>query len=89
MTKLCKDCVYYKHYDSSMNTNGWLDECTCPELKKKPNPVTGEVAKTYCSSERDYDRRCGQNGRYWKSKDAPEPEPNIQDSWLNKIFNIF
>jgi hypothetical protein len=72
-----------------MNSNGWLDECTCPALKRKPNPVTGEVAKTYCSSERDYDRCCGQNGKYWKSKDAQEPELHTEDSWLNKIFNFF
>jgi hypothetical protein len=89
MTKLCKDCVFYKRSSNSMNIKGYLDECICPALKKNPNPVTGEVNKTYCSTARDYDILCGKNGKYWKSADPQRPEPNIQDSWLNKIFNIF
>ena len=90
MTKLCKDCVFYKRSSNSMNIKGYLDECICPALKKNPNPVTGESLPTFCSIARTYsDIYCGRNGRYWKSKDAQEPELHTEDSWLNKIFNFF
>jgi hypothetical protein len=66
-----------------------LDECTCPELRAKPNPVNGERPMTFCTIARDFEIYCGKNGIYWKSKDAPETESNIEYSWLSKIFNIF
>lgn len=60
--KLCRDCIYNIHTKYS-------DLCSCPNIPKIVDLVTGEESYSYCGTLRQYEYGdCGPRGRYWKPK---------------------
>ena len=72
MAKLCKDCKFYKKYPGYGSEGSTFDECLCPDLKREINPITGEEQRNFCRFERIWNDRCGEEGKYWTSKDGTE-----------------
>lgn len=85
MTKLCKDCKFYKKYHGYEGST--FDECLCPDLKREINPITGEKQRKFCRLERVWSDRCGEEGRYWTSKDGTE-EPEKPKNFWERLFGV-
>jgi len=83
MTKLCKNCNWYKKYDPNGWNNGHYDKCRCPEIETKPNPVTGTYPEVYCSDQRSFSGKCGIDGKYWMEKQPPETKEGFWDRMFN------
>lgn len=68
--KLCKDCKFFR-MDWGSPISGRFAKCTRHSVII-PNLVTGrgEIDKKwqYCSIERDFERLCGPEARYFETK---------------------
>jgi hypothetical protein len=83
--KLCKDCKFYKKYWGYGGHNGIYDECTCPSVPKKVNPVDGSGRRfVFCTFERSDIRSCGPDAKYWE----PKPEPETKEQFWSRMFNF-
>ena len=83
MTKLCKDCNWYKNNDYFNTGSGIYDECLCPEIKPIPNPVTGNSVMKFCRVERLNSGECGPEGKYWMEKQPPETKKQFWSRFFN------
>lgn len=72
MTKLCKDCKYYRKdwISHLISQTDRYDTCTSPNTTK--NVITGR-SDNFCEILRDgcyeiLDHSCGPSGKFWESK---------------------
>jgi hypothetical protein len=66
MTKLCKDCKYYRRnfFDHLVGNDYW-DFCARPD---DLNVVSGMPNKYRCAYERQYDYLCGKEGKFFEDR---------------------
>ena len=84
MTKLCKDCKFYKKQGYGGST---FDECLRPDLKKEINPINGQERMNFCYFERIWSDRCGDEARYFQPKDGTE-EPEKPKTFWSWLFGV-
>ena len=67
MTKLCKDCKFYKRdwISHIFERTDRYDKCLNPIFNE--NVVTGKTNGTYCDNTRKY-HGCGMEGKYFEAK---------------------
>jgi len=67
MTKLCKDCKYYRKdfWAHIFDRTDYWDLCVRPD---RENLVSGGTKAYRCAYERIYDMYCGAEGKYWEAK---------------------
>ena len=67
MTKLCKDCKYYRKnfWAHIFDRTDYWDLCVRPD---RVNLVSGITKAHRCGYERMYDMNCGEEGKYWEAK---------------------
>jgi hypothetical protein len=67
MTKLCKDCKYYRRnwVEHIFKNNDYWDFCMRPNDLN----VVSQMSNGYrCAYEREYEYLCGPGGKYWEAK---------------------
>lgn len=84
MTKLCKDCHWYKSHDYYNTGSGFYDECLCPDIPHYKNTVTGGDIVNSCIRVRLDSSKCGEDGKYWMERQPPE----TKEGFWNRVFNF-